>query len=357
MSLARFHFPAALEGVGYNAFAGCCSLREIDVADDNPEFSVLNGDVVSKDGTKLVLALCRGESIRIPDGIAEIGACAFSRQIGVKEVQIPSSTTNISEGAFVKAYDLQKINVALDNLSYKSVDGFLYSPDGATFLRCPPGVKYAVICEGCTNLARNAFSYCVKLDYVVLPESLCSIEEYAFWQCRELTSVVLPSSVVRIAGYSFAGCIALRTIDIPSSISEIGEASFEGCKGLVKISLAEGLKRIHRYAFHGCEKLEEIELPSSLERIEGSAFACCSTLRKVRFRGDAPKIEGDVFFGTDANLVVEVQQGSQGWESDAWRKYKVRFIAPYNACKNEGRQDRVENVLNKCGGATAGGYK
>ena len=327
-SLERFYFPAALEVVGYNAFAGCCSLREIEIADDNPVFSVLNGNVVSKDGAKLVLASCRGESILIPDGIAEIGVCAFSHQISVKEVHIPSSVTNISEWAFVKAYDLQKINVALGNLSYKSVDGFLYSPDGATFCRCPPGVKYAAICEGCTNLSRNAFSYCFKLDHVVLPRSLCSIEEYAFWQCRALSSAVLPSSVVRIAGYSFAGCIALRKMDIPSSVREIGEASFEGCKELVKVSFSEGLQKIHRSAFQGCEKLEEVELPSSLEWIGGNAFACCSTLRKVRFHGDAPRVEEDVFWGTATNLVVEVQQGARGWESDAWRKYKVRFVDP-----------------------------
>ena len=100
----------------------------------------------------------------------------------------------------------------------------------------------AVIPNGVTSIADNAFYYCTGLTSIEIPSSLTSINNSAFYGCTGLTSIEIPSSVTSINNNAFSGCTGLTSIEIPSSVTSIGITAFNGCTNLTAITVhkAEG---------------------------------------------------------------------------------------------------------------------
>jgi len=63
------------------------------------------------------------------NNVTSIGPYAFAYCSKLKSVEIPDSVTSIGDGAFMSCSLLEKINVSASNLSYKDIEGVLYSAD------------------------------------------------------------------------------------------------------------------------------------------------------------------------------------------------------------------------------------
>lgn len=113
-----------------------------------------------------------GGDVEIPNGVTEIGSCAFENCIGLTSVIIPDSVTIIHGAAFFECTNLTSVTFS-NNLKTISVSAF----------------------KGCTSLTSATFT-----------DGLTMIDDWAFWGCTSLTSVTIPSSL-RALGYSaFYGC-------------------------------------------------------------------------------------------------------------------------------------------------------
>ena len=108
---------------------------------------------------------------------------------------------------------LISIDVNSNNKNFSSVNGVLFSKDGATLIAYPAG--------------RNG-------NYIV-PTAVKNIEHGAFYNCRKLTSLVIPEGVANIADNEFAGCVNLNSISIPKSVINVGAWPFSGCNALEDI--------------------------------------------------------------------------------------------------------------------------
>ncbi len=216
--------PDSLTTIGDAAFEICTNLKSVYISDitnwckihfhsiaANPLFYAdnlyLNGEIV--------------ETLKIPNGITEIGDYAFSGYDGLTRVIFPNGVKKIGEAAFYSCDKLENINI-------------------------PDSVE---------SVGLSAFSECTSLKSVILPDSITNISNAAFDRCSALTSVVLPDGITQIPNYAFNECTSLTEIIIPEGVEIIGSNAFKGCLSLRNITIPHTAKTIYRNAFDKCSNL------------------------------------------------------------------------------------------------------
>ena len=163
------------------------------------------------------------------------------------------------------------------------------------------GEDTAVIPEGVTAIADNAFWGWGTLRTVWMPDSVTEIGEAVFSNCENLTEVRLPEGLTRIGLLTFRACKSLRTIRIPDSVTEIGNDAFSGCITLEKVTFPAGLKHIGDRAFYGCERLQAADLPAGVKRIGNEAFCGCRKMETLTLPDGMEKI-GEMAFRDCSSL-------------------------------------------------------
>lgn len=158
------------------------------------------------------------QSVRIPDGVEEIGYAAFYHCDGLTDVIIPDSVQNIEVAAFANTPWLMdwKQNGSGDYLVVG--DGILlaYKGNGGV-VTVPAQVK---------QIGAEAFKDCGTISKVILPDSVEVIGEAAFEGCSALTQIEGANQVREIRDRAFAGC-PLETVHIPASVEKIGLRAYD----------------------------------------------------------------------------------------------------------------------------------
>ena len=218
-NLKSVEIPSSVTKIGINLFEKCKNLTSINVDTNNQYYKSIDGNLYTKDGTKLIqYAIGKLDtSFVVPDSVTSIEHRAFSFCKSLTSIEIPDSVINIVLSAFADLENLTSINVDNNNQHYKSIDGNLYSKDEKTFLKYATGKKDIIF---------------------VIPNSVISIAESAFAASKSITTVIIPNSVTSIDDSAFAECISLTTVIIPDSVTSIGPHAFVNCIGLVKIELS-----------------------------------------------------------------------------------------------------------------------
>ena len=221
----------------YGVFDDNASLTSIEVAPGNKNFKSINGDLYSKDGSRL---------LRYAMGKRDTGFI------------IPASVKSIARAAFSGCDALE--NVTLSPLL--------------------------------TEIGSYAFSFCKALQRVEIPALVTKIPDGAFFCCYLLKSVRLPDSVAEIGGKAFSGCKSLSDINIPISVTSFGNEAFSGCSSFAGVDLTgrAGFVTVGMKAFYGCSnariiapEYENIDGILSLFRIRPEVFEGCKEViwRKV----------------------------------------------------------------------------
>lgn len=106
-------------------------------------------------------------------------------------------TTWIDDYAFAGCTSLVIIEVDENNKNYKSIDGNLYSKNGASLLRYAIGKKDVsfTIPDHVTRIYKLAFGDCTSLISVVIPTSVKTIDMWAFGNCTSLTNIYFEGTV------------------------------------------------------------------------------------------------------------------------------------------------------------------
>ncbi len=194
-SLTEIHIPASVKTIGEQAFRGCTALRTITVAEGSTTYRAQGNVLLSKDGTKLLVAgAALDAQYSVPSGVTQIAAYAFSACAALQSITLPEGVTNVLEGTFYG---------------------------------------------------------CAALRSVTLPEGLLSIGDTAFYGCKTLSELTFPGLLKSIGYAAFYGCRALRELSIPASVAEIGAEAFCGCDGVQTIRFAGEAPTIGEDAFRG----------------------------------------------------------------------------------------------------------
>lgn len=192
--------------------------------------------------------------VAIPDGVTCIEGFAFQGRSSLTSISIPASVISIGEFAFYFCENMSEIKVAVDNPSFSSQDGIMYSQDKKTLVYCPEGKRGTLynIPDGVTSIEAGAFYDCRNLTSINLSNSLTSIDVAVFSGCSSLTSISLPDSITSIKDYAFNDCRSLTSIDLSNSLTSIGDSAFENCYELTSIKIPDSVTSIGDSAFKHC---------------------------------------------------------------------------------------------------------
>ena len=216
--LTELNLPAAFKTFGDNPFAYCYKLANINVAEDNATYKSIDGNLYSKDGTKL-LKYAPGKtetSFRTPDGVTTIAKSAFNDVDAIEDIVLGYTVTTIEVGAFADCSNLKSIDIpaavtSIGNRAFYSCS----SLESVTF-----GENSQL-----KTIGEAAFRS-TNLKMFIVPDMVTYIGKQAFYNCNSLTSLTLGDSVEYIGDEAFMNC-PLETLIIPASVTQIGKGALE----------------------------------------------------------------------------------------------------------------------------------
>lgn len=181
--LRSISIPSTLRQIPPELFESLAGLQSIQVAAGNEKYTDMGGMLVQR-STNTLCRVPRGGgkgAFAVPEGIAAIGPCAFHQCLGLTEITLPASVTEISPGAFDGCAALAAIKPVKANPVYEAVDGVLFETATRTLHTYPlgrPGGRYTVP-DGTLAIADFAFSYSTLYE-LTIPASVTLIGHDAF---------------------------------------------------------------------------------------------------------------------------------------------------------------------------------
>ena len=286
--LTSVKIPNSVTTIGEDAFSECKGLIEINVDDNNKEYSSIDGVLYNKDVSELICYPCGMplNSFSIPNSVTKIGNSAFSGCDGLTSVTIPNSVMTIGEYAFFSCTCLTSVTIG-NNVT---------TIGGSAFSRCK-SLTSVTIPNSVTTIEYEAFQYCEGLTSVTIGNSVTTIGSRAFYNCNGLTSVTIPNSVTTIMHSTFAGCTGLTSVTIPNSVTTIEDSAFSSCKDLTSVTIPNSVTTIGNDVFSGCDGLTSVTIGYSVTTIGNNAFLNCDGLTSVTIGYSVTTIGEDAFSG------------------------------------------------------------
>lgn len=160
-NLASVTLGASFSSFEGRVFAGCTALSDINVSDDNENYSSVNGVLYSKDGTELVKYPCGRES---------------------GEFEIPAGMTSFGSGAFADGAAITAFTVPEENTAFTAINGVVFSKDEASLIKYPMAAEadFYIVAENVASVAENAFAGVAKLEGIEFASGETAIAPEAF---------------------------------------------------------------------------------------------------------------------------------------------------------------------------------
>ncbi|MBR1687876.1 MAG: leucine-rich repeat domain-containing protein [Prevotella sp.] len=380
-SLIKICFPDSIESINNSSFNGCSSLQSIQIAENNSIYTSINGILYSKDKSKLIKApeglksreivvpksvteidnsafrdMVNVVDIKLPDGLAVIGNCAFYGCRSLEKLHLPGSVCRLGKkdarNIFMDCSSLSNISVDERNGAFASINGILFDKAMTKLIKMPAncGVEHYSIPDSVIEIVSNAFDGCHSLKCIELTDNIIKIGSGAFRDCISLQTIEIPNSVIELGSSAFEGCSALQEIEIPNSISLISDSIFSGCSSLQSIDIPNSVKNIGVNAFKGCISLHSIDIPQSVLSFGFGSFENCSSLKSVEIP-NVNIIKHSVFDGCSSLHQINIPRSVTKIENFAFHNSgleevilssNVEEIGDHAFCNNPIKQYVVE---------------
>jgi len=209
-----YSLPLTVDSVAESAFNGCNLMTSV----------VINPNLLSIGAAGFANSAI--SAINIPSSVSDMGEGAFQNCSKATTINIPASIHYIRDNTFNGCGAATVINIP-DNVDSIGSYAFNNCLKWGGKLVLPLKIKY---------LGKAAFYNCIaKVDTLELPPLLNQISDFAFANCPKLKFVKIPSNVVSVGSYAFYGDAGLRMFVIPETVNEIKTAAFYNCSGLKSI--------------------------------------------------------------------------------------------------------------------------
>ena len=175
-----------------------------------------------------------------------------------------------------------------------------------------------------TEIKEGALSECINLQSVSLPMGLEKIGNYAFSECSSLTEIYIWGSVTEIGSSVFDKCTALESIDVSENNEHF--ISHDGVlytrdnalkrypigKQLTSYTVVDGTEIIYGKAFADCVSLQSIIFPASVNKINRLAFDGCTGITSLTcYATTPPQVFSTTFKGLDSSVTIYVPKGAK----------------------------------------------
>jgi len=330
-SLKRVNIPRNLVDIGEKQFRSCPDLEVIQVDEDNPAFSGIDGVLFNKDRTALIKYpdASSGTKYTVPDTVTVIKEGAFSCCRNLTEIIIPYSVTNIELFAFNNSKVLKAFSVDKNNPSYTDEAGVLLNKNKTVLIKHPGNTtaKTYTVPDTVEHIEDGAF-FDSGLAEIKLPHSLKSIGAGAFQSCDKLTEIELPPNLKSIGKSAFYWSY-LKNINIPDSVTDIEDKAFSCCEKLESVRLSKNLKKIKNGTFEQCSSLSELVIPDGVESIGDLAFVRCQGVKEITIPKSVLSIAGDAFVVNTALTAIHVSKDNPNYtdvDGVLYSKDKTKMI-------------------------------
>lgn len=166
--LERIVLSSTLTYIDPTVFDGCTALRSIEVAENHPQYTSVDGVLFDASGETLIaFPAGYGATYAVPAGTRAIDDSAFYGNTRLREVTLPASLESIGD---------------------------------------------------------SAFAGCSALESISFPFTLQSIGSYAFNYCHALTKVILPKNLPDLGRCAFHDCNGLKELWLPNALDEEADA-------------------------------------------------------------------------------------------------------------------------------------
>ena len=212
MSVTTLNLPATLSSFDCSLLSSLTSLTNITVDESNPNYKSAGNMLLSKDGTQLYYYYGNDATLNIPEGVTLIEVEAFYNFNGMTTINLPKSMEMIEGGyIFRSCSNLETITIPEDNEYMKTVDGILYSKDGTQLIRCPGKKDNMTMLSTVKKICSYAFAHC-GLTEINIPDGVTVIEANAFYDCDKAKKVTIPQSVTTIESDAFYYCTEVTDV-------------------------------------------------------------------------------------------------------------------------------------------------
>ena len=295
-----YTIPANTEYIDSNGLSSCIGLQEINVENENINYTSEDGILYNKGKTRLLSypAGKKQNTYNVPETVTSISA-NFSKCQYLNYITIPKNVQSIGKFYPEECFyctSLKEINVDSNNTKFCSEEGVLFNKD-KTKLICYPASKESEeysIPEGttevaslakCKNLKRLTLSStaryisikngrmdlneCESLEEITVNSGntnfysengvLFKIDSngkkslVCYPAGKKDSSYVIPDGVTMIVG-SLAHCRNLKTLTIPASVTSLSNYPFDGCKDLHVIVKKGSQLTMNDFTSYGMDK-------------------------------------------------------------------------------------------------------
>ena len=315
-SLKTINIPSSIETIGEQAFQHCGVLRTTGLETGTSNLTSIGEEAFSSIMIK---------SISIPSTCTDISKNAFTRCSKLQEINVDEENPNYSSEDGI-LYDKNKETLYLypaakTGSSYTTPDGL--KTIGAYAFEENQRLRDVTITDGVETIERSAFQG-AGVETVIMPDSVTSIGELAFYNSKSLSEITLSKNLKEIPDYIFYNCSSLSEVEIPASVKKIGTSILSGCESLEKVTIkSPELTSISSSAFSGTP--DDVEFDVETNAIKNMLIDTCGvSADNITSAGKDPKpsIENFTLDGiyykvlsdpTDtANGTVQVGSGYSG---------------------------------------------
>lgn len=203
--LEEIYLPLSLKDIGIHAFAGC---RNIKGFYGNNSFIYSNGHCIVIENynglnKKVLVSFASGSGISeytIPEGVEAIDSYAFNNATSLKTLIFPDSCTDICDGAFKGASNIESITgrYVLEDRRSMVIDStlVLFASGGTQKYTTPESVKK--LSKGVLSFKDNIKEYILSDNIEYVPENECIFEG-----CSGLESITISARLKNLGSTPF----------------------------------------------------------------------------------------------------------------------------------------------------------
>ena len=240
-------------------------------------------------------------SVVIPEGVTTIGAYAFEQCTSIETITVPASATKFGDRAFgTGEYYDGDYHTQLTDIYYGGSRQQWYNAGGGDAAPMVVTVHFNgatgnIIDSG--TCGDNAF-WKLDKDYTLTISGTGAMYDYPtgdgdnWWTdwnlpwkyCYDMIQrVVVEEGVTYLGEESLSSLRNATSLSLPNSLTTIGQAALYAI-GVSSLVIPDKVVSIGDFAFNGCANLQTITLPAGLRKI-GHCFIECSNLKTINFKG------------------------------------------------------------------------
>ena len=332
-ALKTIRIPASVTEIKACAFKNCTNLSSV-IFEDGSNLQIIGGGYTcyrnnSYDsysfGIYGAFAGCTSlKSIEIPHSVQEIGVCAFQGCTQLQSVTFQSGSliTRLSGGYIYEGYGTSITNAS------RAIFGVFAKCSALSSIEIPANVEIIDACAfgDCTNLSAVTFEKGAKLKEFgdgYAKQGYHPFITGAFANCTSLKSIQIPANVEKIGIGTFKNCSQLSTVTFEpnSKLKTIG--------GYSDTSWTSEVGSKHYGAFADCTSLCEIKLPATLTSIGYVAFSNCKQLINIYCAASIPptiKYNSFIDISTAVRFYVPTESINIYKTAKEWKDYTDQIV-------------------------------